>query len=101
MLTIPDRHLRLCTRNAIPRQTLHPTRHAPALLPRHSRSPHSNHQQRLARLRQSELGICHVHFPLVPGDPGIKSAEQHGLHVSDPSRALSPGTKQSSHVERI
>lgn len=82
MLIIPDRHLRVRTRDALPRQTLHPTRHAPALLPHQPRSPHPNHQQRLARLRQSELGFRHVHFPLVPGHPGIESAEQHGLHVS-------------------
>lgn len=70
-----DCHLCLRASNALSRQTRRPTQHAPPLLPHYSRGPRLYHKQRLARLRQLHLGVCHVHFPLVPGDPGIESTE--------------------------
>ena len=35
----------------------------------------------MARFCQSQLGSCHVHFPLVSRDSHVESEKQHGLHV--------------------
>jgi len=38
----------------------------------------------MAGLCKSQLGLCHVHFPLVSGDACFESEEQYGLYVCLP-----------------
>lgn len=79
---LADCHLCLCPCGSRHGQTLRGARHAPLLFSHHPRIAIRYPKECMAGLCQSQLGVRHVHFPLVPRDADVESAEQHGVYVS-------------------
>lgn len=63
---LADRHLCLCSSDAGSCQAGDSAQYAPALVADHPGIPDENQRKCMARLRQSHLGLGHVHFPLAP-----------------------------------